>query len=379
MNQYNLLIWVQAERSIKCLLASIAVWTFSAGLAQAQAPDLRDRAFVQAISAVVIFDHAFDVCQADNGFSAQDLASIKTWQQANGVESIRTRLTELANDPKNNRILEDNKAKTIKKMIEQKIDRCALAKEIANSQSAQFATTAPSLLASLGVLKSEASRQTAPTGDARSSAVAVDPNRAKAQAELLSQIDSFGFDSRATIGYAGAVILDIYPIVFFKNGDVLTDIKGLSYSGGMAAHKKTKPDSWQQWRRNAGKLEITKTKGWSALSFNVNYPQLPSGFNLSGHYNSVGGFGNTMAWRQYTFTSDGQVTRSSGAGSSDKVGDTSVVTSSSRQNQRGQYRIEGITLLIQYDDGSTENYILVTDPKSPSTIWLDGESYSKKK
>jgi hypothetical protein len=370
---------VQAERSIKRLLACAAVMFTDTAHAQAQAPDLRDRAFVEAVSAVVIFDHAFEACQTDKGFSAQDLASIKTWQESNGVEAIRARLVELARDQKNNRILEDNKAKTIKKMVEQKIDRCALAKEIVNSKSAQFATTAPTVLANLGVLKADTTNQTIPTTDVKPAAVPVDPNRAKTQAELLSQIDSFGFDSRATIGYAGAVILDIYPIVFFKNGDALTDIKGLAHPSGIAAHKKTKPDSWQQWRRNGSNLEITKTKGWSALSFNVNYPQLPSGFNLNGTYNSVGGFGNTMAWRQYKFSPDGQVARSNGAGSSDKVGDTSVVTSSARQNQLGQYRIDGITLQIKYDNGSAQSYILVTDPKSPSTIWLDGESYSKKK
>lgn len=66
-----------------------------------------------------------------------------------------------------------------------------------------------------------------------------------------------------------------------------------------------------------------------------------------------------------------------GKGAGGRAG--AVVTSSVAPNQRGRYRVEGLTLYITYDDGSSERRILITDPKNPkSAIWLNGVGYSRR-
>lgn len=189
------------------------------------------------------------------------------------------------------------------------------------------------------------------------------------------------------MGIGGFIMLDIYPIVFFRNGDLLNDIEGLNFAGGIAAHRRVKPEEWTRWRRSFGKLEIHGEKGWETLEFQTTYPKLPNDFRLNGLFRSlsgggtiaVGGNQSIAAWNDYRFSPDGRVVRGGGAGGRSEAGDISVATSSVAPNQRGKYRIDGLTLQIKYDDGSSESRILVTDPKDPkSVIWLDGVSYVRR-
>jgi hypothetical protein len=74
------------------------------------------------------------------------------------------------------------------------------------------------------------------------------------------------------------------------------------------------------------------------------------------------------------------VVKGGGSGSSAASGDISVVSKSVADNQRGKYHIDGLILMLNFDDGSSESHILVTDPKDPkSVIWLDGASYVRRK
>jgi hypothetical protein len=58
-----------------------------------------------------------------------------------------------------------------------------------------------------------------------------------------------------------------------------------------------------------------------------------------------------------------------------------VVTGSTRAGKAGRYRVDGFMLVIQYDDGTSENRILIADPKDEGkgTMWLDGEGYVRRK
>jgi hypothetical protein len=128
-------------------------------------------------------------------------------------------------------------------------------------------------------------------------------------------------------------------------------------------------------------------KGWDDLIYNVSYSKLPSSFALDGAYGSlsgsgtvaIGGTDSAAAWRDYAFTSNGRVVRGGGAGAYAAGPGHSTAVSNTAANLRGRYRIDGITLQIQYDDGSNEAHIIVTDPKDPeAAIWLDGVGYSRK-
>jgi hypothetical protein len=207
------------------------------------------------------------------------------------------------------------------------------------------------------------------------------------QTKLLSQIESFGFDTRMTMGVGGFMSLDVYPVVLFRNGEALTDVTGLSFSGGPDAHKQANPGDWTRWRRSAGKLQLEGKKDWEALAFQTTYSQLPNNFKLEGLFRSLSGTGNiamggtqmVAAWSEYRFTTSGQVVRGNGASGSGEEADVSVVANNIAPNRRGHYRIDGLMLRITYDDGSSENRILITDPKDPkSAIWLDGVGYARR-
>jgi hypothetical protein len=149
--------------------------------------------------------------------------------------------------------------------------------------------------------------------------------------------------------------------------------------------KRANPEDWTRWRRSGGKLQLESKDGWKALAFQTTYSQLPNNFKLQGLFRSLSGTGNiamggtqmVAAWSEYRFTAGGQVVRGNGAGGSGEDFDVSVSANSIAPNRRGHYRIDGLMLRITYDDGSSENRILITDPKDPkSAIWLDGVGYA---
>jgi hypothetical protein len=58
---------------------------------------------------------------------------------------------------------------------------------------------------------------------------------------MLAQIDSIGFDFRATAGYGG-VVMDTFPVALFRNGDLLMDVTAMAETGDFEGHKNFKPD-----------------------------------------------------------------------------------------------------------------------------------------
>jgi len=189
------------------------------------------------------------------------------------------------------------------------------------------------------------------------------------------------------MGVGGFVTLDIYPVVLMKSGEALTDVKALSAPEGLDAHRRAHPEHWTRWRREGGKLQLEKKKGWEPLPFQTTYAQWPEDMRLEGLYRdlegvgtgAVGGSQSVTAYDEYRFGRDGSVERSGGAGSTAESGDTSVATSVRKRVRKGRYTIDGLTLRIRYEDGSSEQRILIADPKKPGgAIWLDGAGYVKR-
>ena len=345
-----------------------------------QAPDMDDVPFVKMLVVIMMYDYYANKCEQRGGFSIAEAAKIAAWRNNNSVDKIRAHLRDLEQDAIRKKVADKARADIYEKLSASGESPCQAAIKTVSSQEAQFATTSPNTLEILGVTTGVDNRKT-------QTAAVVPGLSPKAQNELLSQIDSFGFNTRPKMGIGGFIMLDIYPIVFFRNEDLLNDIEGLNFAGGIAAHRRVKPEEWTRWRRSFGKLEIHGEKGWETLEFQTTYPKLPNDFRLNGLFRSlsgggtiaVGGNQSIAAWNDYRFSPDGRVVRGGGAGGRSEAGDISVATSSVAPNQRGKYRIDGLTLQIKYDDGSSESRILVTDPKDPkSVIWLDGVSYVRR-
>jgi hypothetical protein len=345
----------------------------------AQDTDITSEPFMRAALTVMTFDYFATKCKEGGGFAASDATKVETWETANGVAQIRARLTEFDQHPTQKQQL-DLALSTIAKQIASRanINPCAVAMSVSQMPDAQIAKVSPQILSP--VSKPPKTPKKAEQPPAKKPETVTSPSNS----EIVKQIDSFGFNSRPKVGIGGFIALDIYPVVLFRNGDALTNVEGLSFSGGIAAHKRAKPDEWTRWRSQGGKLELASKEGWKALPFQKTYPKLPDNLKLNGLFRSLSGTGNVaiggsqsvVAWQDYRFSSDGQVVRGNGASGSNE----SISTNTVAPNQRGRYRIQGLTLYITYDDGSSERRILITDPKDPnSVIWLDGVSYVRRK
>ncbi len=342
----------------------------------AQQPPTVDESLVRAALLVRAFDQLAVQCKSGRGFNDRESASIAAWESEQGVGVIRTQMRGISPD------MQKHVEKAATMLINELNQRsnanpCVLAINLTTTDSAKFVTA-----------NSPRSTNNTKTGETTSTAPSVSsaaPESANSKvASLIPTIDSFGFTTRMTMGVGGFLTQDIYPVVLFRNGEALKDVKGLTYSGGLSAHRSSNPDDWTRWRRSGGRVELQTSEGWKPLPFSQTYQSLPNQFRLEGTYRSLSGTGNVAisgsssvaAWRTYTFSSDGRVVRDGGAGASSG----GTVTSSTAPNQRGRYQIDGLILRIRYDDGTTEERMLITNPKDPkSAIWLDGYGYSRRK
>lgn len=341
---------------VSCRLPILAIAVLIAAPACAQPRSgTAYEAEMKAALSVMAFDALAGQCETRGGFDAGAKAAIQRWTAANGVAATRASAARLSADSVNAGYLSAG-VKSLTGMVAQRgMDPCAAAVALTRPDGAPAPVSAPSS----SIVKGSAS-------------------------PIAGQIDSFGFDTKPAMGVGGFITTSIYPVVLFKNGSALTDVTGLN---NPAAHRRANPENWVQWRRSGGKIELMKSSGWKAMSFSRTYASLPAGFTLNGLFRRLSGSGNIgMGGNQsvtgvsdYRFWPDGAVVRGGSLGSTAASGDSSVVTSSVSPNARGRYRIDGLTLAIRYDDGSSERRILVADPADPKTaIWLDGRGYVRR-
>lgn len=343
---------------------------FTPGTPAAQA----DKALLQAAVIVTTFDRLDAGCAG--GYSNAQREQVQRWQSDNGVDAWRARLPELHADG-------DTAAQ---------LDRAASRiVQIARGKGANDCTAATSLTrladAQIGRLASTRQAAAGPAPPPPPPPQAPRPATSVPRA-TLEQIDSFAFATRPKVGLGGFMALDIYPVVLFKSGELLTDVRGLRFAGGLAAHRAAQPDAWTRWRRDGGQLQMLKAGQWAKLPFNKTYARLPPDLRLSGRFRSIGGTGNAAVGGtqtvtvvdEYRFSADGRLVRSGAVGGTAQSGDTSVVTRGGPGERAGRYRVDGLLLHIAYDDGAREQRVLITDPEKPGgTLWLDGESYLERR
>jgi hypothetical protein len=212
---------------------------------------------------------------------------------------------------------------------------------------------------------------------------------AAARAALVRSIEGFAFDKVVRIGVGGVMGMRVVPVVLFRDGTALTDVEGLAFPGGLAAHRQREPDDWTTWRRAGDTIQLfrvgKRTSGWKALPFRTLYATLPADFRLDGTWRSIGGTGNVamggtdmlVGWRDLRFFRDGRFERGGGSGGSVSGAGASTVFSGTAATRTGRYTIDGLELVLRYDDGAVERRIIVTDPAAPTALWLDGAPYTQ--
>jgi hypothetical protein len=357
---------------------------FLASQVGAQEVSAADAARVRAAIVISTFDELDTRCKSAGGLSVAQREEVDRWVSGQDVNKIRAHL----NGTGLSAPLRDQVRVAASQIIQQvapATNPCVAAVGLTRTNDAKFGDKLPQLLAGSTSLPASAGPAvTPPARPAPPVTPAVD-NAGRNAAKVASNIEGFGFDSCTRIGYGGMVMFVPCPVVLFKDGAALTDVEGLNHPQGLAAHRAAKPDEWTQWRRQGERVQLMKSKGWDNITYTAVYSTLPKTFRLDGRYHSSSGTGNTamgggdavIAWSDYLFRPDGTVQRDGGAGASSAGSGASVTTASNAASRTGRYRIDGLILAIDYDDGSKERRVIIADPKDQGkgTMWLDGEGY----
>jgi hypothetical protein len=378
----------QTSRMTRTRKQWVAGLASAAWLATAGAQDIteEEKPRMRALLSIATFDTLKDRCAQSGGFNEEQRAEVANWTRSQSVDRLRTHFQGPAVSDTWRQQARATASQVVQ-MIPAGLSPCAAAVSVIRLPDAQFADKLPELMAGGAAA---APRAPAPSAAAKST---VTPPSAGADAgnaaRLAADIEGFAFDSCTRVGYGGMVMFAPCPVVLFRNGSALTDVEGLDHPRGLSAHRGEKPKSWTRWQRAGDRIQLLKSEGWKNITYTAVYSALPRDFRLDGRYHSSSGTGNTamgggqavIAWSDYVFTPDGRVQRDGGAGSSTSGTGVSVTTAGSAPSKTGRYRIEGLVLAIDYDDGSRERRVIIADPKDAGkgTLWLDGEGYVYRK
>lgn len=347
-----------------------------------------EKALARAGISIAMFDELSRRCANASGFSPAQQKEADSWQGANGVAKLRTRVQAL-NPQLRGQI--DQAAGQVLTQVAGGANPCVAAVSVTRLAESQFAGNLPQLLADAAPTAAASATATASAKPSTSTkpAAARPAQTVGKGAELAAKIEGFGFDTCTRVGYGGMVMVSACPIVLFRDGVALTDVEALGDPRGLEAHKAAKPKYWTRWRRSGGNVQLDKEDGWKDLGFTAVYSTLPKNFTLDGRFRSMGGGGTVAiggsqavaAWTDYVFFPDGRVERGGGAGASSSDSGVSVTTGSAAASRTGRYRLDGLVLVMDFDDGSGERRIIIADPKDggKGTMWLDGEGYVYRK
>jgi uncharacterized protein DUF6683 len=201
----------------------------------------------------------------------------------------------------------------------------------------------------------------------------------KPRPPMLDDIETVTFIEASSYRLGMTPYTLVMPVALFKSGDVLLDIAELTDPSGHNAQRAAHARDWSTWRRGASGLEwqecLQRTPPCSWKKFvTTSVARLPKGHRLEARYHrtSPGGYiqyGHIldMTWSDLQFRGDGRFTSATGWNGSS----TNVVA------RTGTYTIDGYVLTLAYGDGTTEWRTIVSDPKDPKTMWIDGASYAR--
>jgi len=323
--------------------------------------DMQDRQVLEAIGTLIAVDHLRAHCASAAQPPLAD--RVRTWDAAGGAR-LRSAIAATRQDPKADALYRDMERRMGAALAPHDAQACVL------------------LASSLG---------TPPAPPGLSGATSRPPAQEKAGAAPPAasrpgdRIAAFGMLLNYGMGYGGMIVASYDPIVLFADGSILTEIKGLA---DPAADRRANPAHWSRWRQTGGRYEyLTRGGKWDAIPAEQVWTSPPNASRLTGRFTHIGGGGNValggtsavFAQTSYTFLPGGRLTREGVASASSEAGETRTVTGSRSGARSGRYSIRGFTIDVQYGDGQREQMVLMTHPRDPNIIWLDGTSYTRGK
>jgi hypothetical protein len=168
------------------------------------------------------------------------------------------------------------------------------------------------------------------------------------------------------------------PVVLFKGGYATYDESIVTQSPiDAAAHRAANPDSWTEWRRTSGKVDLKTSTGWQLLVTHEEAKPLPKGTPLSQlHESYVGSDLNAnpvilIRWR-YRFHEDGTFDYCK---ISEIAGTNPDIFSREIDDRAGHYVVDGFKLHLEDANGINDTYSFFYEGPVSQRMWIDGRYY----
>jgi hypothetical protein len=357
---------VAALAVVVCASPAVAAASFS------------DKAFVNAAGSLMMVDRLRARCPA----AAQPpmSAELAAWERDARVPDLRRAVAAARRDPEGDKLytaLDSALGKLLEPMAGQECQ--GLQRWLATPQArATWSGDVPAA---------------APAPPVRAASAARPPAVVPASAQATPaprDIQGYGLILQYGLGYGGMVTSSFEPVVLFRSGDMLKDLKGLNTPGGASADRQANPKRWTRWRLAGGVYQWAQSNGeWGKIYNNKVWTSAPV-TNLSGRYVATGGGGNTamggtdavFVQTAFEFLPGGRVVRDGFASASSSVegggSRTSTVTGARQGPRTGRYSVDGVFMTIAYDDGSRERVTFMSYPTDPDIVWINGSDYVRK-
>jgi hypothetical protein len=211
------------------------------------------------------------------------------------------------------------------------------------------------------------------------------PVTAPGQGLKPADIKGFVIHQETGIGVGGMVIIVWRPYLLLKDGTMYAHCSVSPYDLDVARSRQTEPKQWGTWTLQ-GKTLITKFPDDKTPDKWESHWQWarPAEKNekISGAYYTISGGGNTamgggsmvVSSSNITFNDKGQFTRVSTGGGS-YAGATGSVTAYSNKDAAGTYILDGYSLELKYNNGTSSRLSFYFYPDSKEVFGLGARDY----
>jgi len=167
------------------------------------------------------------------------------------------------------------------------------------------------------------------------------------------------------------------PVLLFQGGYASYNVDQLVKPIDIAYDVVEHPESWPVWRRTATGLEIEGSNGFVPFDYSYTCSALPRGTTLSGMFEytsstTIGTDAGVFEVERYRFAADGTY---ESCNMTQTVIVASGTISSKRTQKKGRYVIDGYTIRLTNDDGTSAFMPFFYDPNRSTRLWIEKTNY----
>ena len=211
------------------------------------------------------------------------------------------------------------------------------------------------------------------------------PVTAPGQGLKPTDIRGIVIHSETGIGVGGMVIIVWRPYLLLKDGTCYKHCEVSPYDLDVTRSRQAEPKQWGTWSIDGKKMTVTMNDDHKPDVWDSQWQWAkPAEKNekITGGYYTIGGGGNTalgggsmvVSSGNITFNDKGQFTRVSTGGGS-YSGPTGSVTAYSNKDAAGTYTLDGYSLELKYNNGSTSRFSFYFYPDSKEVFGLGDRDY----